>query len=211
MSNFFFSLKTVREFHSTAILPQIVIEILPAKTFQRCIPVKYLERGNLYVIWTADNSANLLLHYYESRNIIYIPFSYPALLHLCNQNCCQFCSEGHKNKWILMILVDLWSFRAMVLLDDFGSGFAFAPGCALLSVSSWTWAFPWSHNIPKPSWSSLLPWLMVFLWLSELMVACTSLPVNWSSQPAPAGFVPHRKHHEDKWISDCFFISHSGC
>lgn len=35
-------------------------------------------------------------YYCETRNIMYVPFSYAVLLHLYNQNCCQFCSEVHK-------------------------------------------------------------------------------------------------------------------
>lgn len=56
----------------------------------------------------------------------------------------------------------------------------------------------WLH-LPrhKPtSWSSLLPWLVV-LWLPELM-SCSytaSLPVNWSSLPAPPQVC---SSHEDK-------------
>lgn len=61
LSNFFFSLKTVREFCSAVIVPQIVVERFAAETFQRCIPVSYLERGNLYEIGTVARATGFRL------------------------------------------------------------------------------------------------------------------------------------------------------
>lgn len=88
----------------------------------------------------------------------------------------------------------------------FGRG-AFVHGCVLFSVSSCTRWLPMESQeqnwggctFPdtKPtSWSSLLPWPVV-LWLPELMSCSytTSLPVNWSSLPAPPQVC---SSHEDK-------------